>query len=96
MATPADNYLDNNPVIPTILFSWLDPGVTPREIKLIVDDSPWAQAAAAVKLLHPKEGAAPVSGPVLVPSEILIPGGRIGDAGLKRDIQTALGSKDID
>jgi hypothetical protein len=95
MAAPAENYLEENPAIPSILFSWLDPGLTPREIKLIFDDSPWALAPAAVKLLHrPEEPVGEAaSGPVPVPSEILAPRGRIGDPGLRRDIKKALGSK---
>jgi hypothetical protein len=91
MAAPAQTYLDNNPAIPTILFSWMDPGITPREIKLIVDESPWAQAAAAVKLLHPARD----SGLTPVPSEILIPRGRIKDRVLRRDIQKAAKGKDL-
>ncbi|GHV77082.1 hypothetical protein AGMMS49942_19030 [Spirochaetia bacterium] len=85
MAAPAETYLDDNPTIPTILFSWLDPGITPREIKLIIDDSPWAQAEAAVKLLHQ-----PGSGPLFVPSEILVPGGRIRDVELRRRIKKVI------
>jgi hypothetical protein len=100
LAAPAENYLENNPAIPAVLFSWMDPGITPRGIKLIVDDSPWAQAAAAVKLLHRKDGAAvpaaQTSGPMFVPSEILVPRGRIGDAELRREIKKAIESKDID
>ncbi|GHV74775.1 hypothetical protein AGMMS49940_20770 [Spirochaetia bacterium] len=92
MAAPAQAYLDNNPAIPTILFSWMDPGITPREIKLIVDDSPWAQAAAAVKLLHPAQS----SGLTPIPSEILIPRGRIGDEALRREIKKAVERKYID
>jgi hypothetical protein len=93
IAAPAQVYLDNNPVIPTILFSALDPGITPREIKLIVDDSPWALAEAAVKLLHraeAEEGEERLPGPLLAPSEILAPGGRIKDAVIRREIKKAL------
>ncbi|MDR2740492.1 MAG: hypothetical protein LBB68_11780 [Treponema sp.] len=87
MARAVENYLDNNPTVPAILFSWMDPGITPREIKVIFDDSPWALAAAAAKTLHQRGGVSPV------PSEIVIPIGRIGDAGLRRDIKRVLKAK---
>jgi hypothetical protein len=34
--------------IPVILFSWIDPGLTTEETRVIFDDSPWAQAAEAI------------------------------------------------
>jgi hypothetical protein len=89
MARAEESYLDTNPTVPAILFSWIDPGITPREIKLIFDDSPWALAEAAVKILHRKEGGGPV------PSEILIPKGRIGDTGLQKSIKRVIKGKDI-
>jgi hypothetical protein len=36
--------------IPVIVFSWLDPVFTPRETKVLFDDSPWAVAGEAVPL----------------------------------------------
>jgi hypothetical protein len=87
MARAVEDYLDNNPTAPAILFSWIDPGITPREIKVIFDDSPWALAAAAVKTLHRKEEVSPV------PSEILIPRGRIGDTGLRKGIKRVINGK---
>jgi hypothetical protein len=89
MARAVETYLDNNPAAPAILFSWVDPGVTPREIKVIFDDSPWALAAEAVKTLHRGEGTSPI------PSEILIPKDRIGDTGLLKDIKRVIKGNDI-
>jgi hypothetical protein len=88
MARAVEGYLDNNPTVPTILFSWIDPGITPQEIKVVFDDSPWALAAAA-KALHRGERASPV------PSEILIPKGRIGDTGLQKGIKKVIKGKGI-
>jgi hypothetical protein len=89
MTRAEESYLDNNPTAPSILFSWMDPGITPREIKVIFDDSPWALAAAAVKTLHRKEEEVPIL------SEILIPKGRIGDTGLQKGIKRVIKGKDI-
>jgi hypothetical protein len=89
MARAEESYLDTNPTVPAILFSWMDPGITPREIKVIFDDSPWALAAGAAKTLHRKEGGAPV------PSEVLIPKDRIGDTGLQKGIKRVIKGKDI-
>jgi hypothetical protein len=86
MARAVEKYLENDPTVPAILFSWMDPGITPRAIKVIFDDSPWALAAAAVKTLHQREGVSPV------PSEILIPNGRIGDTGLRKNIKRVIKS----
>jgi hypothetical protein len=49
----AESFLGQNPSLPVILFSWLDPALTNSMVKVVFDDSPWAQAvpaaAAAVK-----------------------------------------------
>jgi hypothetical protein len=89
MARAVEGYLESDPVVPSILFSWMDPGITPREIKVVFDDSPWALAAAAAKALHRREGPTPVA------SEILIPGDRIGDTGLRKRVKEVLKGKDI-
>jgi hypothetical protein len=95
MASPTENYLDNNPTVPSILFSWIDPGISPREIKLIFDDSPWALAPAAVKMLYRQDRQEGAAGEP-APSEILVPRGRIGDVQARRDIKKAIRSKYID
>jgi hypothetical protein len=48
---PADHYLRQNYDIPAILFSWTDPGLTRRSIKVIFADSPLALAAEAAAAL---------------------------------------------
>jgi len=63
---PASKFLERNLKIPVILFSWADPAITPRSVKLIFDDSPWALVSQAIKSLPtPGEGLA-------VPSEPLV------------------------
>ncbi|MFP3043344.1 hypothetical protein LQZ19_16140 [Treponema primitia] len=88
MARAAENYPEDGSSVPMILFSWVDPGVTAREIKLIFDDSPWALATEAAKTLH-RGGEART-----VPSEILVLQDRIGDAGVLRDIKKIVKGKD--
>jgi hypothetical protein len=87
MTSPVENYLENNPSVPMILFSWIDPGSSPRSVKIIFDDSPWALAFEATKALG-REGDIP---PLV--SETLALWDRIGDAGLRRDLEQALNSK---
>jgi len=43
-------YLDRNPPIPLILFSWLDPALTAREVIVQFDDSPWALTVPAARM----------------------------------------------
>jgi hypothetical protein len=49
-------FLESDSDIPIVLFSWIDPNLTPNKIVLILDDSPWTQAAQAVRMAA--EGAA--------------------------------------
>jgi hypothetical protein len=83
MARAEEAYLDSNPDVPTILFSWLDPGMSPREIKLIFDDSPWGQVAAAAGMIHQGGELQPVA------SEVLALNNRIEDAVLRQEIKKA-------
>jgi hypothetical protein len=87
MTSPAENYLENNPMVPMILFSWIDPGSSPRSVKIIFDDSPWALASEAAKALG-REGDVPP-----LASEAQALWNRIEDAGLRRDVKQALASK---
>lgn len=82
----AGEFLDRNLKIPQILFSWLDPALTPRETFVIFDDSPWALAPEAVRLAVRGEG----HGKDTVSSDIIFPGGRIADKKLARDMKRAL------
>jgi hypothetical protein len=80
---PGADYLEKNLKIPVILFSWLDPALTSREVVMIFDDSPWALAVPAVKL-------ALRGGPEAnIPSGTVFPRGRIADKQLWRSVQKA-------
>jgi hypothetical protein len=46
---PNFRFLDQNPDIPVILFSWVDPALTPETVKLVFDDSPLALLVTALK-----------------------------------------------
>ena len=57
MTGAGSEYFETNTGSPVILFSWLDPLLAPSATAIIIDDSPWAQAAAAVKMAEKaKEG----------------------------------------
>jgi len=43
-------YLEKNPRMPLILFSWMDPDFTAQEIMVLFDDSAWALAVPAVRM----------------------------------------------
>jgi hypothetical protein len=83
LAGPAGEYLEKNPKNPAILFSWLDPALTVREIFLIFDDSPWALAVPAVKLAVRGETGGNI------PSDMIFPRGRIADKRLLQDLKRA-------
>jgi hypothetical protein len=60
MTGPASRFLEQGLDIQVILFSWVDPAITPNAVKIIFDDSPWAIAARAVKSIG--------SGDIIIPS----------------------------
>jgi hypothetical protein len=72
LAGPATRFFAENRGVPVLLFSWLDPALTPAEVKVIFDDSPWALAVGAVKAA---EGGAEKG---VLPSRSLIPRERAG------------------
>ena len=55
-AGPASYYFEASYNIPTILFSWANPGLSPNIVKLIFNDSSWALAARALKTRLPAQG----------------------------------------
>jgi hypothetical protein len=80
----AEFFLEKNLDIPVILFSWADPALTPSRVKVVFDDSPWTQAAAAVKILAGERE------PGNIPSRALVLSKRIPDQGLLRNIKEAI------
>ncbi|AEF83983.1 hypothetical protein TREPR_1087 [Treponema primitia ZAS-2] len=88
MTAPAEFYLDKDLTIPVILFSWLDPAATAREVKVIFDDSPWALGVETVKMLVRGET-------VPLPSKILALKDRFANTRVWRDIKKTALAKDI-
>jgi len=64
-------YLEKNPGMPLILFSWLDPAYTAQEVMALFDDSVWALAVPAVRMAVQKraEGKIP-SKPLIFSAKI--------------------------
>jgi hypothetical protein len=52
----AESFFSQNLSLPVILFSWLDPALTNSMVKVVFDDSPWAQAVMAVETAVGKRG----------------------------------------
>jgi hypothetical protein len=44
-------YLEREAGVPAIFFTWIDPLLVPIDVVLIIDDSPWAQAVEAVRMV---------------------------------------------
>ena len=65
LAGPATKFLEKNLKIPLILFSWLDPALTPHAVKLVFDDSPWVVAENALKF-------PPENNEIVIASEVVI------------------------
>jgi len=98
IAGPAAKYLEKNLNIPIILFSWVDPSLTPRSVKIIFDDSVWALAADVLKKYtspeYSAEAASAGENPensdsaqaydILIPSKPLVIPGRMEE---KRDFR---------
>ena len=74
IAGPAARFAEQNLDIPVILFSWFDPGMTPWNVKIVFDDSPWTLAVNALKALPAEE--------ITLPSSPLIIRDRIEDKGV--------------
>jgi hypothetical protein len=45
------DFLEINPHVPIIFFTWLDPSMMPSDVVMVFDDSPWAQAVDAVRMV---------------------------------------------
>jgi hypothetical protein len=75
VAGPASSFIDQNLEqnldLPVILFTWIDPAMTPQSVKLVFDDSPLALAAGALK--------AQGEGQLLIPSTPAIMKDRLPD-----------------
>jgi hypothetical protein len=45
-----NDYIEKNPKVPLVLFTWVDPAFVSKEVAVIFDDSPWALAVPAVRM----------------------------------------------
>jgi hypothetical protein len=87
MTGAAASYPDRDDSTPVLLFSWIDPALTSRKIQIIFDDSPWALAVEAVKMLSSGADPAPV------PSKIAAFKKRIPDPGIWRSLNQIIQNK---
>jgi hypothetical protein len=59
-------YIEKKIGVPTISFTWIDPFLLPSDVVVVINDSPWAQARQAVRMV----GAGEKDG--LIKSEFLV------------------------
>jgi hypothetical protein len=45
-----NDYIEKNPKVPLVLFTWVDPAFVSKEVAVIFDDSPWVLAVPAVRM----------------------------------------------
>jgi hypothetical protein len=74
-------YLEKNPSMPLILFSWLNPAFTARELAILFDDSVWALAVPAVRMAAQKQAEGKI------PSKPLIFTAKIADNSVSRRLK---------
>jgi hypothetical protein len=75
VAGPASDFLDRGLSIPVILFSWIDPVLTPQAVHIVFNDSPMALAPRALRAFSPPGHE------ILVPSQSMTLSGRIEERG---------------
>jgi hypothetical protein len=83
LAGSGAEYLEQNREFPVILFSWLNPALTSREVVVIFDDSPWALVVPAVRMSARQQGGGQI------PSKVVIFSARIADKGILRKLKKA-------
>jgi hypothetical protein len=79
-------FLEQHPDLPVILFSWINPNLTARGVKIIFDDSPWAMAARTVSMIARGAEARPLR------SDILFFQRRMPERGFLQKITDAIGT----
>ncbi|MDR0502887.1 MAG: hypothetical protein LBH16_06140 [Treponema sp.] len=72
-------YFDRNAGIPIICQTWVDPALLPVEVVLVFDDSPWNQAAEAVRM-----AAAGIKTGVIPSNCVILPGKDIDNETLQK------------
>jgi len=51
LAGAGAEYLEQENGVPVIFMTWIDPFLVPDDVAIVVDDSPWAQAVEAVRMV---------------------------------------------
>jgi hypothetical protein len=82
----AQGYFRENPRGPVILFSWIDPALTPRNAALVFDDSPWALLKPALSMLE----KGPASGEFSIPSVIRVKKGKILEKSIYNELNSII------
>jgi hypothetical protein len=89
IAGPVGEFFEQRPEIPVILFSWADPDFTPRSVKVIFDDSPYALAFKEAKLFS----SGGVEGEILVSSVPTVLKDRIEEKGVYKKLESLVKEK---
>jgi hypothetical protein len=76
LAGGESDYLEKSPVVPLVLFTWLDPLLVPDAVTAVFDDSPWALAVTAVRMALEKQAEGSI------PSKPLVILGKFVDRGV--------------
>ncbi|MDR2747176.1 MAG: hypothetical protein LBB77_06980 [Treponema sp.] len=79
---PGDPYFNREGGIPAILFTWMDPALSPYSVKIIGDDSPWALAPEVFR-----SSGADSGGYRSVPAEFTVLRRRVGDGELAKRLK---------
>jgi hypothetical protein len=88
MSGAPPHFFEGAVTTPVILFSWIDPALTSRAVKVIFDDSPWALAVQAVQAMS-GEGALSGEGEPL-PALVSVLSRRIPDRLLEEELKKVL------
>jgi hypothetical protein len=62
-------YFSNNPKIPIILFSWMNPLFAAMEVLVVFDDSPWAMVVPATQMAIGGQASGKIPSSPLIPKE---------------------------
>jgi len=69
LAGAGAEYLEKNPRMPLILFSWVNPAFTAREVVVLFDDSVWALAVPAIRMAAQRRAEGKIPSKPLIFSE---------------------------
>jgi hypothetical protein len=82
---PGDLYFNRSGEIPALLFTWMDPALSPRGVKITGDDSPWALAPEAFRSPDGDSG-----GYRSLSAKFTVLRGRVGDGELRKKLKKAV------